>query len=269
MQEPIGAERTVHVEQVMGTAVSFSLRPGGEHAAAVQEAVAWLHEVDARFSTYRPDSEVSRLDGASSAHRWSADFREVFETCSMLRDASGGAFDAEYGGRFDPSAYVKGWSVDRAARILEAHGCGDWSINAGGDVLVSAPATAAAWRIGVQHPLNRDAVAMVLHSRGLAVATSGRYERGDHLIDPRTGAPARDAVSVTVCGPRLGLADAYATAAFVMGEAGPRWVAGIDGYESWTVFDGGRVVATAGFPQMVQGVPLSVSPASAPAERGL
>ncbi len=248
--------------RVMGTVVSVELRGVGDHRSALQDVESWLREVDARFSTYRKRSEVSRLAvGALTAPR-SPELVEVAAECESLRLRSGGAFDAGFGGRFDPSAYVKGWAGDRAGVLLAAHGCVDWSINAGGDVLVSAPPTSPAWRIGVQHPLDPAALAMVLQSRGLAVATSARYARGDHQIDPRTGAPACGAVSVTVCGPRLGLADAYATAAFVLGEDGPGWVAGIDGYECWSVFEDGRVVATSGFPRIVHGVPVSTGPVS-------
>jgi FAD:protein FMN transferase len=253
--------RTVHVEHVMGTAVSFDLRGQGDHAAALAEAVAWFHEVDARFSTYRADSEVSRYGrGDLSADDLSPDLREVIAACAALEAVTGGAFAAVRGDRFDPSGYVKGWSVERAARILRAHGCADWMIDAGGDVLVtSSDAFRAPWRIGVQHPFDRGALATVLQAHDLAVATSGRYERGDHIDDPRTGLPATAAASTTVCGADLALADAFATAAFVLGEEGPAWIAEIPGYECWTVLADGRVVATDGFPRVVAGVPVRTS----------
>lgn len=258
--------RTVHAEPVMGTVVSFDLRGGGDHRAAIDAAVAWFHEVDARFSPYRPDSEVRRADrGEVAPDRFSADLAEVVAAAADVEATSGGAFATTRGGRFDPSGYVKGWSVDRAARLLRAHGVADFAINAGGDVLVAARDRARApWRIGVRHPFDAGALATVLHAHDLAVATSGRYERGDHVVDPRSGAPASGVASVTVCGPGLALADAYATAALVLGESGPAWVAGIPGYESWTVFDDGRVVATAGFPRVVAGVPVRTVAAAGP-----
>jgi thiamine biosynthesis lipoprotein len=258
---PGARRRTVHVEHVMGTVVSFDLRGDGDHEGAVQEAVAWLHAVDRRFSTYRADSEVSLFRRNEATGAWSDDLLEVIAACDAVTAASGGAFSAHRAAGFDPAAYVKGWSIDRAARILRSRGCDEWSMNAGGDVLVTAPDSApAAWRIGVQHPFDRDALGMVLHARDLAVATSGRYERGDHIDDPRTGAPATGVASVTVCGPDLGLADAFATAAFVLGEAGPAWVDGLEGYECWTVRHDGRVLATQGFPMLVHGVPVRTSP---------
>jgi thiamine biosynthesis lipoprotein len=254
------------VERVMGTVVSIEVRGEGDHAAAIEAVVDWFHQVDHRFSTYRTDSEVSRYArGEVDRRTASADLLEAITACDAVGTLSGGAFDADRPGGFDPSAYVKGWSVDRAARLLRAHGCEDWSVNAGGDVLVSSSRGAVApWRIGVQHPFDPAALAMVLHARDLAVATSGRYERGDHLDDPRTGSPAASAASTTVCGPGLALADAFSTAAFVLGADGPAWVAGLPGYECWTVLGDGSVLATAGFPRVVHGVPVGTSPALDP-----
>jgi thiamine biosynthesis lipoprotein len=254
--------RTVHAETVMGTVVSLDVRGDGDHAAGIRDAVAWFHEVDRRFSTYRADSEVSRYGrGELAEDALSADLREVVGACDRITAASSGAFDARRDGRFDPSAYVKGWSAERAGAILRSHGCEDWSVNAGGDVRVSSSSTARApWRIGIQHPFDRDATAMVVQAHDLAVATSGRYERGDHIDDPRQGSAATAVASTTVCGPDLGLADAYATAAFVLGADGPAWVAGLPDYECWTVLDDGHVLATEGFPRVVHGVPIQISP---------
>ena len=85
------------------------------------------------------------------------------------------------------------------------------------------------------------------------MATSGTYERGDHVINPRTGKAARGLRSVTVVGPDLARADAYATAALAMGEAGIRWLAkqAGDGYESAVVTDDGRAFRSANLPALV------------------
>ncbi len=254
--------RTVRVDAVMGTVVSLDLRSAGDHEAAVEEAFAWFAAVDARFSTYRADSEVSRFGrGEIGAGQMSQDLAEVSAACEAVRARSSGAFDPRLPGGWDPSAFVKGWSVDRAGAILAAHGCDTWSVNAGGDVRVASGSGATApWRIGVQHPFDPAALAAVLQARDLAVATSGRYERGDHVLDPRTGRAATEVASVTVVGPELGLADACSTAALVLGADGPAWVAGIDGYECSTILSDGRVLSTAGFPRSVCGVPVSRSP---------
>ena len=68
---------------------------------------------------------------------------------------------------------------------------------------------------------------------------------------------------MTVVGPDLGLADAYSTAAFALGAEGPAWVAGIGGYECFTIWATGGVTATGGFPLTVHGVPVATVPHSA------
>lgn len=248
----------VHVEHVMGTVVSFHVRGPRDASAAVDAAVRLLHQVDARFSTYRRDSDVRRYDRGELDLVDSPELELVATACEHLRAVTGGAFDAQAGAGFDPSAYVKGWSVDRAGALLTASGFTDWSINAGGDVLVSAPRSSPAWRIGVQHPFDAEAIATVVHARTLAIATSGSYFRGGHILDPRTGQPATRSASTTVIGPSLAVADALSTAAFVLGAGGPALVSSQDGYECWTVLPEGQVLATSGFPQVVLGVPVSV-----------
>ena len=210
-------------------------------AAAVFE---WLRWVDATFSTYRTDSEVCRLDRGELALRDAHPLvREVLERCEALREPTGGYFDARAGGRLDPSGLVKGWAVDRAAALLDAAGCRRFCIDAGGDVVLRG----GPWRVGIRHPRRRRKVAAVISVSDAAVATSGTYERGAHIIDPVAGRPADGALSVTVVGPDLATADAYATAAFAMGRSGPRWTAGLDGHSAMTILRGDRVMSTPGF----------------------
>ncbi|HEY6761445.1 MAG TPA: FAD:protein FMN transferase [Baekduia sp.] len=257
---PAPAARHVHVEHVMGTAFSLDVRGAGAGTGAVSRAVArlasWLHDVDARFSTHRPDSEIRRIDrGELLVAEASADVRWILERCARLRERTGGAFDEHARGPLDPSALVKGWAAEQGARLLRDGGLQDFCLNAGGDVVVRGGALpASTWRIGIQHPHDRAAIARAIAVTDAAVATSGLYERGGHLVDPRTGAAPAGVVSVTVVGPDLGLADAYSTAAFAMGpDAGPRWTLGLaaEGYEALTILAGGRVLATPGFPQAI------------------
>ena len=87
-----------HVEQVMGTAVSIDLADDlAEPALArmITDVCAWLHEVDARFSTYREDSEVNRFQRRELAlHDCSDDMRHVLDTCADLWRETEGYFDA-------------------------------------------------------------------------------------------------------------------------------------------------------------------------------
>ena len=137
--------------------------------------------------------------------------------------------------------------MEAAAEVLERAGARNLCVHAGGDVRVRGERVAGQpWRVGIQHPWQRDRVAAVLRTRDLAVATSGSYERGPHIVDPRTGRAPEGVASVTVLGPDLATADAYATAAFAMGVEGPAWTAGLDGYEALTILADGRVLSTPG-----------------------
>ena len=151
----------VRVEPVMGTVVSIDVRDPDPAdpaiARAIEEAVAWLHEVDARFSPFRETSEIRRLDrGELALDDCHPDVRHVLRACEDLREATGGAFDVrghDPSGRLDPSGFVKGWAVDEAADRLTAAGARSFAVNAGGDIVVRGEAAPGqAWRVGIRDP---------------------------------------------------------------------------------------------------------------------
>jgi thiamine biosynthesis lipoprotein len=241
------------VEDVMGTSVSLDLADplAPERATELADEVfAWMHAGDAQFSTYKRDSEVSRLGGGDvPPQEVSPLLREVLVRCAALWKQTDGYFDAYATGRLDPSGYVKGWAVQVASDRLLERGCANHCLNAGGDVRVRGHNGAGeSWRVGVRHPWQADRTCCVLASTDLAIATSGVYERGHHVIDPMTGKPAKGLRSVTVTGPDLGIADAYATAALAMGASGLPWLAGLRGYESAAVTEEGDFHHSAGLP---------------------
>ena len=222
-----------------------------DDAAAHEPIFDWFRFVDRTFSTYLADSEISRVNRGellpADAH---ADVREVLARCDELRAETKGFFDVRAAsGDADPTGLVKGWSVDRAAAIADELGWRNYAINAGGDMRFRGGALpASAWRVGIQHPAERQQVAAVVAGDDLAVATSGAYARGDHVFDPQTRCPPEGVLSVTITGPELATADAYATAAFAMGVDGPAWTARLRRYEALTLLADGRSLRTPGFP---------------------
>ena len=221
----------------MGMPIVVEVR-GGEVPEAVFE---WFRWVDDTFSTYKPDSEVSRIArGELAIDHAHPDVQDVLARCEQLRTETNGYFDARASGELDPSGLVKGWSVDRAAELIDAE---EYCISAGGDLRVRGE-----WSVGIQHPLERDAIAAVVNARDLAVATSGEYARGQHVLDPHTGAAPDGVLSVTITGPDLATADAYATAAFAMGaRVAPHWVARLQGYGAMLILSDERVLSTPSF----------------------
>jgi thiamine biosynthesis lipoprotein len=242
------------VEHIMGMPIGIEVHDPEVDPAALDAAFDWFRRVDATFSTYKADSEISRLNRGeltlADAH---PDVRAVLARCEELYEETGGYFDIRVPflrGVIDPSGLVKGWSVERAGEILAEAGARNFAVNAGGDIVVRGhPPEALMWRIGIKHPFEHDRVAAVVGMTDGTVATSATYERGQHIFNPYTAGPPTGVLSVTITGPDLGTADAYATAVFAMGEEGPNWAATLSGYEAMIILDTRTVLTTPGFPR--------------------
>jgi FAD:protein FMN transferase len=259
----------------MGTVVSFSLRAatdderqdtaagGGEASpaaapgpeavtAALDRAQARLRWADDVFSTWKPESPVSRLRrGEIELDEAPPEVAEVLDLCRRVRDASDGWFDPwSMPGGVDPTGLVKGWAAERALDEFRKIGLPGAMINAGGDIAAHGrPAPGEPWRVGIRHPLAADQLLLMVDLDGPgAVATSGTYERGEHLIDPTTGRPADGLLSATVVGIDLAFADALATALFVSGGKLMERISRLAGYHGFTVSGNGVVRATRGLP---------------------
>lgn len=233
-----------HAEHVMGTVFSFDIRDPETPAlrAGLREAVALLHHVDALFSTYKPDSAISRL-GRHEITRAEvpAVVHDVLDLCAEAQLRTRGCFTCRPGGRLDPSGLVKGWATELASTLLYSCGAVNACVNGGGDLQARGEAgPGRPWRVGIADPRDPARILTTVTGRDMAVATSGTAERGSHIVDPRTGAAVPGTVSATVVGPHLLWADVYATAAVVLGREAEEWLAGIDGYELVSfVADGG------------------------------
>ena len=240
------------VEHVMGMPIVIDIRDQGAACGLLDRAFDEFRTIDERFSTYKDDSEITRINrgdlAIDDAH---PDVHDVLARCDALRVETRGFFDvrAISSSAIDPSGLVKGWAVDRVGELLGEAGMRDFAINAGGDVIVRGRGLPdGCWRVGIQHPTIGDKIAKVVVANDLAIATSGAYARGDHVVNPHTRRPPGGVLSVTVTGPVLAIADAYATAAFAMGTNGPAWTARLRGYEAITILADERVLSTPGFP---------------------
>lgn len=238
---PAGPPPLTHAEPAMGTVFSFAVVTGAVPEPAVRAAIVGacevLHRCDALFSTWDEASPVSRFRrGEATLSQMPPDFHEVLEECRAARRASGGWFDPwAMPGGFDPTGLVKGWATERALAVLRGAGVPGALINGGGDVAAfGSPAGGQRWRVGIRHPWRADALAGIVETDA-AVATSGCYERGAHLVDPRTGQPASRAASATVTGPSLALADALATGVAVGGDEALPAVARLGGYAAYLI----------------------------------
>ena len=211
---------------------------------AIENVKKFLFEVDDVFSTYKSESVISKLRrGEIEIGGCSDDVIEVWSACGFASELSEGAFNpwAVVGG-FDPSGYVKGWAADRVADMLVAAGVEHVQVNAAGDLtlrggFLTQEGVREPWKIGVVNPDNPQEVLRVFEITDGAIATSGTYERGAHIIDPHSGLIAIGAKSATVIGPDGGLADAMATALMVAGDDGSQWFGREEllDYSAWVI----------------------------------
>ncbi|WP_426566770.1 FAD:protein FMN transferase [Angustibacter sp. McL0619] len=254
-------DRAAYVEQVMGMPWSVHVRgPNARRAdtaVLVREAFTELHRIDAVFSTYRPDSDVSRIGrGELTLEDADPDLADVHALALLAQQRTNGLFrvhlpDARGRVRFDPSGIVKGWAAERAfamMRVLPDDVC----LNAGGDVVVRTSRTGPeedrrTWQVGIERPGGGGVLTVLPLDQG-AVATSGVGARGAHLVDPRIGRPALALAQVSVTGPSLMWADVLATAAFVRGPDATEWLQAQVGYQGLVVQLDGSLSATPGWP---------------------
>lgn len=254
----------LHVEPVMGTTVTLDVRDlhltRAELARAVLAGVAALHDADRMFSTYRPDSAVSRLRrGSCRPQELPSEVVAVLVRCAAAAEFTHGWFDPwAMPGGFDPTGLVKGWAAQRALRAMTRWGVRHAVVNAGGDVAVLGDASGVAdrsgWLIGIQDPFRPSGLLATVRSRGQCVATSGAYERGSLAIDPVTGRAVYRLASATVIAADLAMADACSTAAAAHGHDAIGWLVQASGVEALLVTQDGELLTTPGWP----GIPLSL-----------
>ena len=228
-----GIREFFHHESCMGTVFRVGGRTPFSPAdteSIVMQACAILHEYDRIFSLYKPESPLSQLARGEAAVRDLPPIvSKIWDACEEWESLTEGWFSAFTPQHtFDPSGIVKTWAAQAAADHLINHGILDFTINAGGDVLISDAATGQDdWRVGIHKPVSiaaPDAGSLaVLDLRGSpfrAVATSGSAERGLHIWNPKAPerAAADELVQVSVVARDLVTADVWATAAFAMGD---------------------------------------------------
>lgn len=129
--------------------------------------------------------------------------------------------------------FAKGYAVDAAIEVLKAENIDNAIINIGGDLRAIGQHGKRLWNIGIRHPRQDGVLASVTVKDDESVFSSGDYERYfeyqgkrySHIMDPRTGYPADEAISVTVIDDNAARADAAATALFVAGSDWPQLAA--------------------------------------------
>lgn len=137
------------------------------------------------------------------------------------------------GMELDFGGIVKEYAADRAAALCQERGIHSGVVNLGGDVKLIGPrADGRPWRIGIQHPRNRDNVLVTLKLFNGAIASSGDYQRFmlvngtrySHVINPKTGWPVSHLAAVSVISEFCVIAGSASTIAMLKAEQGPDWL---------------------------------------------
>lgn len=241
-----GAIRPIRItEMVMGIPVTIEAHASS--SAPHQRAFRRLRAIDRRFSPYKPSSELCRMQrGELTADELSREMLSVIDACKAYEERTNGYFSAYYSGIFDPTGYVKGWAVEEAANMLRHFNLGTYSINAGGDILMASD-NGRIWRTGIQFPGINAIIGTKVTANG-AIATSGIYERGQHIINPHTSQASRSIMSASVCGASIVEADILATTCVAMGtKRALEFINCQAGYEALIVTANGNCYATPGF----------------------
>jgi thiamine biosynthesis lipoprotein len=211
--------------------------------------------VDARFSLFKPDSEISALnEGRIAAASASREMQEVLALAERTRRETDGYFEIRRAdGGLDPSGIVKGWAIRNAATLLREAGVRDFFVEAGGDIQSGGRnPDGEDWSIGIRNPFNEREIIKAVGPKGRGIATSGTYVRGQHIYNPHApGRPIEDIVSLTVIGPDVLEADRFSTAAFAMGKAGIHFIESLPGLEGYLVDCDGVATQTSGFKAFV------------------
>jgi len=203
----------VPVSTLLYEVVQFALAVAEESAGAFDPTVGHAMETRGFNRHYRTGASVqTALEPGSSVSYRDVCLDPDRKMITLLRPLI-----------LDLGAVAKGLAIDLAARELRPFE--NFAIDAGGDLyLGGCNAEGKPWSIGIRHPRRNNELIDSLRISNQAVCTSGDYERKSlreedvhHIIDPRAGASAPATASVTVVAPTAMLADAVATAAFVLG----------------------------------------------------
>ena len=252
---------------IMGMPIEIEIT-GENPEKALEAAFAYLVAVDERFSTYKENSEISRINrelGHSNILEnvgMSEEMREVFTIGEETRSKTNGYFDIRRpDGSIDPSGVVKGWAIFNTAKLIRDNLAArhpsnlgvsppiGYFVNAGGDIAMNGKdAEGKEWSVGIRNPFNVNEIVKVVYPHGKGVATSGSYIRGDHIYNPhKPGEKIKEIVSITVIGPDVLAADLMATAAFAMGKEGITFIEQLPGFEGYVIDANGIATMTSGF----------------------
>lgn len=227
---------------IMGMPITIDIRDAKSVNSDFDEVFKFLDQVDKKYSPFKDTSEVSKFNRGEKVSR---EMKNILLLCDKLKRETRGYFDPKRpDGKTDPSGLVKGWAIKKAADILRNKGFKKFFVDAGGD----AEIVGKNWKWGVRNPFNVKQIVKVLRLTNCGIATSGTYERGQHIYNPITKQnKITDIVSLTVIGKDVYEADKFSTPAFAMGRSGIEFIETVPGLEGYMIDNNGVATMTSGF----------------------
>ena len=145
---------------IMDMPVTLEVVESSVTSALFDEVFAYFKAIDARFSTFKANSEISRINrGELALAEASEDMKIVFKLCEQMRRNTGGYFNILQEGFYDPAGLVKGWAIFNAAEMVRQAGFENFYVEAGGDFQVVGKNSAGQnWRVGIRNPFNLNEI---------------------------------------------------------------------------------------------------------------
>lgn len=233
---------------IMGMPITIEI-VGTKDRTLFKGVFDFFRQIDKKFSPYKKSSEVSLINqGKLEKTDYSSEMKKILLLSKITKLQTKGYFDVFRNGHFDPSGIVKGWAILEAAKILKKNDQKNFYIEAGGDIQSSGKNSKGEyWKVGIKNPFNLTEIVKVLKINSEGVATSGTYERGNHIYNPKDAIISDDVISLTVIGHNIYEADRFATAAFAMGKNGISFINSLPGLEGFAIKKNGVAVKTTGF----------------------
>jgi len=229
------------VRFIMGMPVIIDIKDNSASREIIGRVFDYFVYVDEKFSTFKETSEITKINkGLLKPENYSQDMKLIFDLSEITKLETQGFFDiVNREGKFDPSGIVKGWAIFEANKILVKEGMKHFYVEAGGDIQVhgSNDTKSSGWSVGIRNPFNVKEIIKSVHLKhSEGIATSGSYERGNHIYNPKNHQETMaEIVSLTVIGPNVYQADRFATAAFAMQREGIGFIEKLDGFEGYMV----------------------------------
>ncbi len=239
----------------MGMPITIEVMDGNVRETDIEKIFDYFIRVDGKFSPFKPQSEISKINRREiNPTDYSPGMKEIFSLAEQTKNQSRGYFDISHKGKIDPSGLVKGWAVYQASGLLKQTGFKNFYVEAGGDIQAYGQnKDGQSWRAGIRNPFKPKEIIKVVELNNAGLATSGTYERDQHIYNPFSDSLIIEIVSITVLGPNVYEADRFATAAFAMGKDGITFIEQLDGLEGYVVDKDGVATMTSGFEKYTAG----------------